>query len=182
MNVETTKLPGVLLFRGDVHEDDRGFFAEIFRLSEFIDRGVETSFVQENLAGSKAGVLRGLHYQICHPQGKLVRVTRGALFDVAVDLRRSSTGFGKWEGFELSADDVTLLWLPVGCAHGYYVLSPWAEIQYKVTNYYDPSCERTLLWSDPAVGVSWPIPSGTQPSVSERDAHGMRFADIEHFE
>ena len=182
MNVENTRLSGVLLIHPEVHRDDRGYFAEVFRSQEFADHGIGPEFVQENVSGSKGGVLRGLHYQICRPQGKLIRVTSGSLYDVAVDLRRSSKTFGEWQGFELSADKPTLLWIPVGFAHGYFVLSSWAELQYKVTDTYDPACERTLQWDDPSVGVAWPIPPGTKPIMSERDTQGLGLGDLDLFE
>jgi dTDP-4-dehydrorhamnose 3,5-epimerase len=156
--VTQTRLPEVLILEPKVFGDARGFFYESFNALDFAQcTGLDVQFVQDNHSKSAKGVLRGLHYQIQHPQGKLVRVTQGEVFDVAVDLRRSSPNFGKWEGVVLSADNKRQLWVPPGFAHGFVVLSDTAEFLYKTTDYYHPEFERSLLWSDPTVGIQWPV-------------------------
>ncbi|HEY6044668.1 MAG TPA: dTDP-4-dehydrorhamnose 3,5-epimerase, partial [Nitrosospira sp.] len=143
--------------------------------------GLDVSFVQDNHSRSAKGVLRGLHYQIRQPQGKLVRVVRGAVFDVAVDIRRSSPNFGRWVGVELTEHNYRQLWVPPGFAHGFYVLSDSADFLYKTTDYYNPDFERSLLWNDPTIGVSWPVDTGTQPIVSVKDAQAAGLAAAEVF-
>jgi dTDP-4-dehydrorhamnose 3,5-epimerase len=160
VKIQPTELPGVLLLDPDVHEDERGFFLETYNAARFAALGVPATFVQDNHSGSRQGVLRGLHYQIRHPQGKLVRVVRGEVFDVAVDLRRSSAAFGCWAGAPLSDDNRRQVWVPPGFAHGFYVLSEFADVLYKVTEIYDPASERTLLWNDPRLGIDWPLVDG----------------------
>ena len=155
---------------------------ETFRADEATSAGVSGNFIQDNHSGSRKNILRGLHYQIRQPQGKLVRVVRGEIFDLAVDIRRSSSTFGRWTGEILSADNKRMLWIPPGFAHGFYVLSDWAEVLYKTTEYYSPEWERTLLWNDPAVGICWPIPAGVEPILSSKDASGARLADAEVYE
>jgi len=175
-----TGLPEVILIKPNMFKDDRGFFFEVFRKDKFGASGIEFDFVQDNHSGSKKGVLRGLHYQIQRAQGKLVRVVSGKIFDVAVDIRRSSTNFGKWVGEILSNDNGHQLWVPPGFAHGFYVLTDWAEVAYKTTDYYAPQWDRTILWNDPEIGIAWPIKSGEVPSISPKDAVGkyLRKADL----
>jgi dTDP-4-dehydrorhamnose 3,5-epimerase len=170
--VTKTSLPEVLILEPKVFGDARGFFFESFNARDFAQStGLDVQFVQDNHSKSAKGVLRGLHYQIEHPQGKLVRVTQGEVFDVAVDLRRSSPNFGKWEGVVLSADNKRQLWIPPGFAHGFVTLSESAEFLYKTTDYYHPEHERCLLWSDTAVGIQWPI--GAAPLLAAKDVAGL---------
>jgi dTDP-4-dehydrorhamnose 3,5-epimerase len=174
-------LDGVKLIEPKVFGDTRGFFFESFNAREFaqhVQDGV--TFVQDNHSRSAKGVLRGLHYQIAHAQGKLVRVTEGEVFDVAVDLRRSSPTFGKWEGITLSAENHRQLWIPPGFAHGFVVLSESAQFLYKTTDYWYPEFERCLLWNDPSVGIEWPI--GFEPILAAKDAAGRLLADADLFE
>ena len=176
-----TALPEVLILEPTVFGDARGFFYESFNAREFAKAtGLSKEFVQDNHSKSARNVLRGLHYQIQHPQGKLVRVVEGEVFDVAVDLRRSSANFGKWVGVTLSADNNKQLWVPEGFAHGFVVLSESAQFQYKTTDYWFPEFERSLRWSDPTVGIEWPI-SGA-PALAAKDAKGALLQDAECFE
>jgi dTDP-4-dehydrorhamnose 3,5-epimerase len=178
--VTKTDLPEVLILEPNVFGDDRGFFFESFNQREFQQAtGLDVSFVQDNHSKSGHGVLRGLHYQIQRPQGKLVRVTQGAVFDVAVDLRRSSPNFGKWVGVELSADNTRQLWVPPGFAHGFVVISESAEFLYKTTDYWYPEHERGLLWCDPTVGIQWPLQS--EPKLAVKDAAGKFLAEADAF-
>ncbi len=177
-----TTIPDVVVIEPLVHGDSRGFFMETYQARLFAEAGISTDFVQDNHSGSQQGTLRGLHYQIRQPQGKLVRVVAGEVFDAVVDLRRSSPTFGKWTGVVLSAENKRELWMPPGFAHGFYVLSPWAEFTYKTTDFYAPEWERTLLWNDPCVGVEWPLVSGQPPLLSAKDVKGQRFEEIELFE
>lgn len=178
MNVIETSLAGVKIIEPRVFEDARGFFYESFNARSFAQVvGVDVQFVQDNHSRSTKGVLRGLHYQIEHAQGKLVRVTSGEVFDVAVDIRRGSPTFGKWVGVHLSADNKRQVWLPPGFAHGFCVLSESAEFLYKTTDYWYPEHERCLLWNDPALGIEWPL-DGT-PQVAPKDAAGRLLADAE---
>lgn len=163
-----TDLPGVCLLQPTVHHDERGFFMESYRRDRLAELGVEHPFVQDNHARSVRGVLRGLHYQLGRPQAKLVRVTRGRVFDVVVDVRRGSPAFGRWYGVVLDAEDPRMLYAPVGCAHGYLVLSDVAEFQYKCSDYYAPLEERGLAWDDPQVAIEWPL-AGLTPILSARD-------------
>lgn len=173
-------LPEVLILEPKVFGDDRGFFFESFNQRDFRKAtGLDVNFVQDNHSKSTIGVLRGLHYQIQQPQGKLVRVTQGAVFDVAVDLRRSSLNFGKWVGVELSADNKRQLWIPPGFAHGFVVTSESAEFLYKTTDYWYPEHERSLLWCDPAVGIRWPVEG--EPKLAAKDAVGKRLAEVDAF-
>ncbi len=175
-----TAIPEVLIFEPKVFGDARGFFFESFNARDFAKAtGREVEFVQDNHSKSAKGVLRGLHYQIQHPQGKLVRVVQGEVFDVTVDLRKSSPTFGKWVGVNLSADNHRQLWVPPGFAHGFVVLSESAEFLYKTTDYWYPEHERSLLWNDSEVGIIWPIEG--QPLLATKDAAGKRFADAECF-
>jgi dTDP-4-dehydrorhamnose 3,5-epimerase len=167
--VTPTALPEVLILEPKVFGDARGFFFESFNARDFAQcTGLEVQFVQDNHSRSAKGVLRGLHYQIQHPQGKLVRVTQGEVFDVAVDLRRSSPNFGLWDGLLLSADNKRQLWVPPGFAHGFVVLSDSADFLYKTTDYWYPEFERSLLWSDAAVGIDWPL-QGALPRLADKD-------------
>src|ERR1700730_7368280 len=181
MRVLDTPLSNVKLIQPKRFGDGRGWFAEVFNQSTFADAGLPTQFVQDNQSFSTKGVLRGLHYQLGKPQGKLVRVLSGHIWDVAVDLRRGSADFGKWAGFHLKAqsveDDLQLLWIPEGFAHGFLVLSDTAEVLYKTTNLYHPAGERSILWNDPTLNIAWPLDAlgGTLPSVSPKDARGALF-------
>jgi len=177
-----TTIPDVLIIKQNIHADERGFFLETYRLDQFRNAGIDVAFVQDNHSGSKQGILRGLHYQIQQTQGKLVRVVQGDVFDVAVDLRRSSATFGKWIGYHLTADSKDQLWIPPGFAHGFYVLSKWAEVTYKVTDYYAPEWERTLIWNDPSVAIEWPLIPGTSPTLSKKDSQGKSIDNVDLFE
>jgi len=180
MQVVSTELPGVLLLEPKVFGDDRGFFFESYNRRAFHKAtGVDVEFVQDNHSRSKKNVLRGLHYQVRHAQGKLVRAASGEVWDVAVDLRRSSPTFGKWTGFTLSAESKRMAWIPPGFAHGFVVVSDTADVLYKATDYYAPEHERTLLWSDPALGIRWPL-AGT-PILTEKDRRGTPLAGAEVF-
>lgn len=181
MNIVKTALPEVLIFEPKVFGDDRGFFFESFNARQFEDAtGLKRDFVQDNHSRSAKNVLRGLHYQIQQPQGKLVRVVAGTVFDVAVDIRRSSPNFGKWVGVELSAENKRQLWVPEGFAHGFVVLSESAEFLYKTTDYYAPQFERSLRWDDPALDIQWPIDG--VPVLSKKDEDAPAFAVAELFE
>jgi len=173
--------PDIVLMEPRVFSDHRGFFMETFRQDEFDNNVVPARFVQDNHSKSTQGILRGLHYQIEHPQGKLVRVVSGAVFDVAVDLRQSSPFFGKWTGMTLTSENRKMLWIPPGFAHGFYVVSMDAEVIYKCTDYYAPAHERTLLWNDPSIAIDWPILPGTSPMLSEKDACGLPLDSAEVF-
>ncbi|SPA38104.1 dTDP-4-deoxyrhamnose-3,5-epimerase [Cupriavidus taiwanensis] len=181
MNIVKTALPEVLILEPKVFGDDRGFFFESFNARQFEDvTGLKRDFVQDNHSRSAKNVLRGLHYQIQQPQGKLVRVVAGTVFDVAVDIRRSSPNFGKWVGVELSAANKRQLWVPEGFAHGFVVLSESAEFLYKTTDYYAPQFERSLRWDDPALAIHWPIDGA--PVLSKKDEDAPAFAVAELFE
>jgi dTDP-4-dehydrorhamnose 3,5-epimerase len=181
MKFSPTRLPDVVLIEPQVFEDSRGFFMETWEARKFAAGGITAQFVQDNHSDSRRWVLRGLHYQIRQPQGKLVRVTRGEAFDVAVDMRRSSPTFGQWAGEYLSAENRLMLWVPPGFAHGFLVLSERAEFQYKCTDFYDRSSERALLWNDPALGIEWPLPDGVRPVVSAKDEAAPTLATAEYF-
>jgi dTDP-4-dehydrorhamnose 3,5-epimerase len=174
MNVVRTEIADVLILEPKVFEDDRGFFFESFNQRVFeAAAGGPVTFVQDNHSRSKKNVLRGLHYQVEQPQGKLVRAVSGAIYDVAVDIRPSSPTFGRWVGVELTADNKRQLWIPPGLAHGFLVVSETAEVLYKATDYYAPAHERTILWNDPTLGIAWPLKG--QPQVSGKDAKGEAF-------
>lgn len=182
MRIETEPLdlPEALLVRPQVFGDDRGFFMEAWNQRDFDDAiGYPVQFVQDNHSRSSRLVLRGIHYQLSQTQGKLVRVVAGSIFDVVVDLRRSSPRFGRWAGVELS-DATSNLWVPPGFGHGFLVLSEVADVLYKATDYYDPESDRSILWNDPEIGIEWPL-SGEQPMLSESDRHGSLLADAEVF-
>lgn len=167
MKVTETSLPGVLLLEADCFNDARGSFFESWNQKTFSDLGLEMRFVQDSLSHSKRGVLRGLHYQINQPQGKLVRVVNGRVFDVVVDLRKSSPAFGRWIGHELSAENRHMLWVPPGFGHGFLVLSEQADFFYKVTDYYAPEWDRGIRWDDPQIGIAWPLDG--EPLLSDKD-------------
>lgn len=179
MNVTSLTIPDVFLIEPDVHGDDRGFFMESWQRRKFAAVGIDFDFVQDNHSRSLQGTLRGLHYQIVQPQGKLVRVTAGEVFDVAVDLRRRSDWFGNWVGERLSAENKRMLWVPPGFAHAFLVLSETADFQYKCTDYYAPEHERSIRWDDPDVGIDWPLPAGQAPTVSAKDEQGQWLRDAE---
>jgi dTDP-4-dehydrorhamnose 3,5-epimerase len=179
VQVLSTALQDVVIVEPKVFGDDRGFFFEVYNRKTFEELGLPGEFVQDNQSGSQKGVLRGLHYQIQQPQGKLVRVLRGAIFDVAVDLRRGSKQFGEWFGLELSAENRRQLWVPPGFAHGFLTLSAFAEVSYKVTRLYAPEHERSLKWDDPAVGITWPLED--EPVLSAKDRAGLSLAESETY-
>ena len=175
MKITPTVIPDVLVFEPTVHGDERGYFMETFRASFFTERGIEASFVQDNQSLSSQGTLRGLHYQLNNPQGKLVRIGSGRVFDVAVDMRRSSPTFGQWVGVELSGENKKQLWVPPGFAHGFYVMSQSAELIYKCTDYFDASDDHSLLWNDAALNIDWPLVGG-EPLLSDKDKAGKPFS------
>ncbi len=180
MKATPTSIPSVLIIEPRVFGDTRGFFFESFNQRAFNQAtGLDVNFVQDNHSRSSKGVLRGLHYQIQQPQGKLVRVVHGSVFDVTVDLRKSSPTFGQWVGVELTEDNNRQLWIPPGFAHGFYVLSDSADFLYKTTDYYAPEFECSLIWNDPTIGIEWPL--NTQPIISAKDAQGKKLADAEVF-
>ena len=180
MNMIKTNIPDVLIVEPQVFGDERGFFYESFNQKVWQEKtGLQTTFVQDNHSYSVKNVLRGLHYQIQQPQGKLVRVIRGAVFDVAVDIRRLSPSFGRWVGVELSADNKRMLWIPEGFAHGFLVLSDVAEFLYKTTDYWAPQYERTIIWNDPDLAIAWPLQDRLILSV--KDAQGKLFKEAEVF-
>lgn len=179
MNLIPTSLPDVVILEPRVFSDERGFFMETFRASELEALSQGAPFVQDNHSLSQQGVLRGLHYQLNQPQGKLVRVVRGEVFDVAVDMRRSSPTFGQWTSVLLSAQNKRQLWIPPGFAHGFYTLSAEAEVLYKCTAYFDSASERSLRWDDPALAIAWPL-TGT-PLLSAKDATATAFAVADYF-
>jgi len=180
MKVIRTSIPEVLIFEPQVFGDARGFLLESWNARRFCDAvGFDISFVQDNHSRSRRGVLRGLHYQIKQPQGKLVRVATGRVFDAAVDLRKSSPTFGRWAGAELSGDNHRQLWIPAGFAHGFLVLSDSADFLYKTTDYYAPQHERSVLWNDPAIGIDWPTDG--EPTLSAKDKAGVLLRDAPVF-
>lgn len=182
MQFEPMSIPDIILITPQIHGDQRGFFMETYQAQRFGAAGLPFIYVQDNHSGSQHGTLRGLHYQIRQAQGKVIRVVVGEVYDVAVDLRRWSATFGKWVGVTLTAEKKNQLWVPTGFAHGYYVISQWAEIVYKTTDYYAPEWERTLLWNDPALNIPWPIPAGEEPTLSPKDQEGKPLAEIEIYE
>ena len=181
MEIIPTNIPDVLLIRPSVFEDERGFFMETYQKEKMQAGGIDYEFVQDNHSRSQKGTLRGLHYQIKNMQGKLVRVISGEIFDVAVDLRKSSPTFGQWAGAILSAENKHQLWVPPGFAHGFHVLSETADVLYKATDFYNPKAERCLLWNDPTVGVDWHIQEGEFPILSDKDQQGLFFDEVEVF-
>lgn len=181
MNIISTPIPDVLLIEPKVFPDDRGFFFESYQKEKFRQVGIDVEFVQDNHSKSCLGTLRGLHYQIRQPQGKLVRVVAGEIFDVAVDVRRNSPTFGHWVGDYLSAENKKMLWVPVGFAHGFYVTSLEAEVLYKATDYYAPAWERSIIWNDPVIGIQWPL-QDKLPILSTKDAGGNLLSEAELFD
>lgn len=182
MDFIPTAIPDVIRIEPKVFGDERGFFMETWQRHKFAEAGIDVDFVQDNHSRSVKGTLRGLHYQIRHPQGKLVRVTQGEVFDVAVDLRRSSPTFGLWIGSYLSAKNKRMLWIPPGFAHGFYVTGESAEFQYKCTDYFAAEYERCIFWNDPEIGVKWPLDRGVKPLISKKDRAGVSLADADLFE
>jgi dTDP-4-dehydrorhamnose 3,5-epimerase len=180
MKIIDTAIEAVKLIEPTVFGDDRGFFMETWNQRVAADAGLDLNFVQDNHSRSSRGVLRGLHYQMQDTQGKLVRVTAGAVFDVALDIRKSSPTFGQWVGYELSAENKRMLWVPEGFAHGFLTLRDGTDFQYKCTHYYAPSHERTIAWDDPAVGIHWPLDDIT-PLLSDKDRAGVCLAQAEVF-
>jgi len=181
MEFEQTKLPEVVLIKPKVFGDARGFFLESWQQNKFAEAGIDAKFVQDNHSRSAQWTLRGMHYQIQNTQGKLVRVTQGRVFDVAIDVRRGSPQFGQWVGVELNDTNHHMLWVPPGFAHGFLALSETVDFLYKVTDIYAPQHERTIRWDDAAVGIEWPIPSGVTPKLAARDAKAQGIKDVEVF-
>jgi dTDP-4-dehydrorhamnose 3,5-epimerase len=181
MKFHETPIAGMMLIEPRVFGDARGFFMETWHALKFKEAGIEVDFVQDNHSRSTQWTLRGMHMQVEHTQGKLVRVTSGAVFDAVVDLRRGSPSFGRWWGAELSDANHLTLWVPAGLAHGMLVLSESTDFLYKCTDVYSPSHERTLAWDDPTVGIDWPLPSGVAPKLSAKDLMGKSFGEIEKF-
>jgi dTDP-4-dehydrorhamnose 3,5-epimerase len=176
----STSLPGVFILEPRVFGDERGFFFESYNQQIMAGVGIVENFVQDNHSSSSRNVLRGLHYQVKHPQGKLVRVVEGEILDVAVDMRRSSPDFGRWEGVRLSGENKRMLWIPAGFAHGFRVISEKAHVLYKATDYYTPEFERTLAWNDPALKINWELDG--KPIVSAKDQRGAAFRDAESYD
>lgn len=182
MQIKSSDIPDVKIIEPRIFSDERGFFLETYHAQRYAEAGIPDKFVQDNHSGSRQGTLRGLHYQIRCAQGKLIQVVVGEIFDVVVDLRRSSPTFGRWLGTLLTAQNKLQLWIPQGFAHGFYVISEWAEVTYKTTDYYAPEWERTLLWNDPDLKIDWQIPANTQPIVSAKDQQGKPFREAEVFD
>lgn len=180
MKIEATSLPGVLLLTPAIYRDERGAFSETYNLRGFAETGLPTNWVQDNFSVSRKNVLRGIHYQITQPQGKLIRATHGAVLDVAVDLRRSSPHFGRHMAVELNGEDGRMLWIPEGFGHAFLALSDEAGFAYKVTDYYSPAGERTIAWNDPDLGISWPI-APEEAIISAKDRAGAKLRDAEVF-
>lgn len=181
MKFVPTDLPDVIRIEPTVHGDERGFFMETWHTRRFHEAGIDGEFVQDNVSQSSKGTLRGLHYQIEHSQGKLVRVVQGEVFDLAVDLRKSSPHYGQWVSEVLSAENKHQLWIPPGYGHGFLVLSDTAEFEYKCTEYYAPEFERAIRWDDPDLGIEWPLLDGKQPVLSSKDAGAPFFRDAETY-
>jgi dTDP-4-dehydrorhamnose 3,5-epimerase len=181
MQFERTAIPDVVLVRPRVFGDARGFFFESWEERKFAAAGYDAKFVQDNHSRSTRHTLRGLHYQIQHAQGKLVRVVAGTVFDVAVDIRRSSATFGRWVSVTLSDENHHMVWIPAGFAHGFLVLSDFADLVYRCTDFYSPAHERAILWNDPDLNIEWPLASGEAPVLSAKDAVAHRFRDAEYF-
>ena len=181
MEFSRTKINDVIIIIPKVFGDERGYFLETFREDEFIQQGIGLKFVQDNQSGSQQSVLRGLHYQIKQAQGKLIRVLAGEIYDAVVDIRNNSGTFGQWVGVVLSSELKQQLWVPPGFAHGFFVMSEWAEIAYKATDYYAPQHERTILWNDPDLNISWPLIPGQNPIISAKDEKGITFRNAEYY-
>jgi dTDP-4-dehydrorhamnose 3,5-epimerase len=181
MKFLSTAIPDVVIVEPQVFGDSRGFFMETWQKRKFAEGGIDVDFVQDNHSASAQWILRGLHYQLDKPQGKLVRVTQGAVYDVAVDLRKSSPTFGRWVGVELSADNKRMLWVPPGFAHGFLSLSERVEFLYKCTEYYVPAAERAIAWNDRTLDIAWPLPANVTPTLSAKDAKGVSFDAAEKY-
>jgi dTDP-4-dehydrorhamnose 3,5-epimerase len=181
MKFSHTAIADVVVIDPVVHEDARGFLMETWQERRFHNAGIDARFVQDVHSRSSRSTLRGLHYQIGRPQGKLIRVVRGEVYDVAVDLRRTSSTYGQWVGEYLSAENRRLIWIPPGFAHGFLVLSDTADFEYRMTDYYAPEEERTILWDDPDIGIDWPLPEGTEPLLSAKDLAGVAFREAETY-
>ena len=181
MNFFATKIPDVFLIQPQIYKDERGFFMESYQKQRFRQAGIKYEFVQDNHSSSQGLTLRGLHYQITHPQGKLVRAIIGEIFDVAVDLRQYSPSFGRWVGAYLSAENKHQLWIPPGFGHGFLALSTRADVIYKATEYYDQEGERVIRWDDPDLAIDWPITDDTKPLTSKKDSNAPLFKDAEVF-
>ncbi len=181
MKVFTPEIEGLMVIEPRVFEDDRGFFYESYNERTFAEIGINKRFVQDNHSRSKRWVIRGLHYQICHPQAKLIRVVVGEIFDVAVDIRKNSPTFGKWFGINLSAENKRQLYIPEGFAHGFLVISEVAEVLYKTTDFYYPECDRVIIWNDPSLAIKWPL-NGNTPILSPKDMKGLTLDKAEVFE
>lgn len=182
MEIKKLEIPEILSIQPTVYQDERGYFLETYRSAAYSQANIGPEFVQDNHSHSKQGTLRGLHYQIRQTQGKLVSAIHGTIYDVAVDLRASSSTFGKWVGIELTGDQHEQLWIPPGFAHGFYVLSHTADVVYKVTDYYSKEFERVLIWNDPRVGIRWPLIGGAPPTLSAKDLQGKPLSDCDYFE
>ena len=180
MRFTPTKIPDVILIEPDVFGDNRGFFMESWHAEKFAEGGIAAQFVQDNHSRSSQGILRGLHYQINKPQGKLVRVLSGEVFDVAVDLRKNSATFGQWVGIILSEENKKMLWVPPGFAHGFYVSSKQADFFYKCTDFYAPEYERSIRWNDPDLAIDWPLIDGKAPTLAPKDEAAVSFKDAEY--
>ncbi|MGA9398184.1 MAG: dTDP-4-dehydrorhamnose 3,5-epimerase [Anaerolineaceae bacterium] len=182
MKFTPTDMPGVIVVSPDIFSDERGAFWEVHHQQKFAENGIPYQFIQDNQSTSRRMVLRGLHYQLVKPQGKLVRVVQGKVFDVAVDLRRSSPYFGKWMGCILSSRNRRQLWIPPGFAHGFYTLSSWAYVSYKTTELYSSQTDRTLLWNDASIAIAWPLIDGLPPMLSKKDSCAILLDKAEVFE
>ena len=182
MKFEELPIPDLIVIKPDIFGDERGFFFESYHQEKFMEVGININIAEQNHSGSKKNILRGLHYQIKNSQSKLVRVLKGRVYDVAVDIRKSSPTFGKWEGIILSEENKFLLWVPAGFAHGFYVLSDWAEVEYSTSDFYAPEHERSILWNDPDLDIKWPIEEGEYPILSSKDSDGKLFKDAEFYE
>lgn len=181
MKFISTAIDDAIIIEPDVFGDERGFFMETWHKDKFSENGIDINFVQDNHSRSEQGTLRGLHYQIESPQGKLIRVISGEIYDVAVDLRQSSPTFGKWIGEYLTAKNKKMLWVPIGFAHGFYVISAATEVVYKCTDVYKPEYERSLIWNDPKLNINWPLVNGNPPLLSKKDAAADNFKDAEYY-
>lgn len=179
MQFEKQSIPEIILIKPELFPDERGYIFESFQEKKFFQNEINLKIVQQNQSGSKKGIIRGLHFQIQQPQGKLIKVLNGEIFDVAVDLRKFSSTFGKWVGLILDSKKFHQLWIPPGFAHGFLVLSDWAEILYGASDFYAPEYERTLIWNDPEIGIEWPIEKDFVPVLSSKDLNGKKLKDIE---
>ena len=182
MIFEKLPIEELILISPNLYKDDRGFFFECFNQKKFQSNGIDIKIAQQNQSGSKKNSLRGLHYQIKNSQGKIVRAVKGKIFDVAVDIRKSSPTFRHWQSVILSDENKHSLWIPAGFAHGFYVMSDWAEVEYFTTDFYNPDSERTIIWNDPAIGIAWPIETEQRPILSKKDNAGLKLLEAELYE